>query len=81
MGTVMGLKGRSTEITKEALDNIKETKDFASSGKYAREDSDIHRKQKQVEIVSTVEQGTTRDSALPMAKLVGDAERPTTSRQ
>ena len=30
-------------------------------------------------IVSPVEQGTTRDSAVPMAKPVGDVERPTTS--
>ena len=26
-------------------------------------------------------QGTPRDSALPMARIAGDAERPTTSRQ
>ena len=49
-GYCYGSKGRSPESTEEALDNIKEAKDFDSIGQNTqRHDNDRHKQQKWVE--------------------------------
>ena len=84
MGTMMGSKGRVSDNRKETLDNIKEVKDSYLIRQSTQSCGNVrHKMQKQVEscrAINTMEKGTPRDSALPVAKCVGDEGRPTNLR-